>query len=282
MVNIKNLNEYGIPIKNKTFVIAEIGINHNGNIRNAIKLIDSALKTGCDAVKFQTYITEKRTSKSNHELFQLLKSCELGFKDFEFLKNYCDEKGIIFFSTPFDIESLDFLNSINIDLIKISSFDLTNFNFIQKIIESKKTLILSTGLSNFEEVKQTYNYLSDQKVNFALLHCISSYPTEEEDANLLSLKVMQTSFSNSIIGQSDHTQGIKVPIYAVALGAQIIEKHYKIDNNMECVDSIVSITEDQMVNLVNEIRLLEKIKGDEKIFVSKAEKSTLIHKRNTI
>ena len=269
---MKNLKDFGFQTNNKVFVIAEVGINHGGNLENARKLIDSAAKTGADAVKFQTYITEKRASK-NSPIFDILKSCELPLKAFANLKNYSEEKKVEFFSTPFDDESVDCLNSINVKLMKIASFDVTNHLLLHKVAKTKKTVILSTGMSNLEEINSAYEILNKETKNIAILHCISAYPTSEKDANLAAIDVLRKNFS-CVIGQSDHTNGIEVPILAVAAGAQIIEKHYKIDNNMDCVDSPVSISEIQMKKLINEIRKIEIIFGEGNLGLKKSEQIT--------
>lgn len=269
---MKNLKDFGFQTNNKVFVIAEIGINHGGNLENARKLIDSAAKTGADAVKFQTYITEKRAVK-NSPIFDILKSCELPLKAFANLKKYSEEKKVEFFSTPFDDESVDCLNSINVALMKIASFDVTNHLLLHKVAKTKKTIILSTGMSNLEEINSAYEILNKETKNIAILHCISAYPTSGKDANLAAIDVLRKNFS-CIIGQSDHTNGIEVPILAVAAGAQIIEKHYKIDDNMDCVDSPVSISEIQMKKLINEIRKIEIVFGEGNLGLKKSEQTT--------
>lgn len=258
---MKTLNEIGIRHTFPTYIIAEIGINHGGDISVAKKLIDSAARAGADAVKFQTYITEKRTP-SNSPIFDILKKCELPFEAFKELKEYSEGKGVIFFSTPFDEESVDFLESINIELYKIASFDVVNKPLLSKIAATGKPIIISVGMSSVEEIRVATDLLSATNPNIAILHCISAYPTSDEDANLGSVHYLVSNFKNFVIGQSDHTQDILVPLYAVAAGAKILEKHFKIDENMDCVDAPVSITETQMANLVSEVRRLEKILGN--------------------
>ena len=256
---MKNLREYGFNTDNKTYVIAEIGINHGGNLDNAKRLIDSAAKTGCDAVKFQTYLTEQRAPKGNQEVFDILKKCELPFSDFEKLKDHSKGYGIDFFSTPFDRESIEFLESIETDLYKVASFDVVNKKLLRELAKTGKPIIMSVGMANLDEIRGAYDVIAANKNNLAILHCVSAYPTEERNANLGAINVLQDEFSDCVIGQSDHTAGIKVPLYAVAAGAQIIEKHYKINENMDCIDAPVSISEKSMKNLVNEIRVVELI-----------------------
>jgi sialic acid synthase SpsE len=255
---MKNLKQNGFITDNNTFIIAEIGINHNGDIEIAKKIIKSAARAGVDAVKFQTYITEKRVP-SDSPIFNILKKCELSFDSFRILKKYSEDHNVIFFSTPFDLESIQFLESINVRMYKVASFDIINHEILKNISKTKKPVILSVGMSNLKEIEAAYNILKPNN-KLALLHCISSYPTMEKDANLAVISKLQKSF-DCIIGQSDHTNEIQVPLYAVCSGAQIIEKHFMIDKKMECVDSPVSITEKQMTKLVNETRRLEMIMG---------------------
>jgi N,N'-diacetyllegionaminate synthase len=274
-----NLKEHTFNSENNTYVIAEIGINHGGSIEVAKDLIESASKTGCDAVKFQTYLTEKRAPKGNQEVFDILKSCELPFDDFGLLKNTADNLGIDFFSTPFDNESLDYLDSIDVDIFKIASFDVVNREFLRQVASKGKSIIMSVGMANLDEIKSAYDIVKKEKSDLSILHCISAYPTEEKDANLSAMKVLQAEFGDCAIGQSDHTDDIKVPLYAVAMGAKIIEKHFKVTSNMECVDSPVSITQDQMTKMVQEIRVLEDILGEENIKISEVQESATIFRR---
>lgn len=272
-MTIKNLKNFGFNTNNRTYIIAEIGINHRGDIEIAKKLIDSAVRSGADAVKFQTYLTEKRAPKGNIEMFDLLKNLELPFEAFKELKDYSNKQKIDFFSTPFDKESVDYLNNIGVDFYKVASFDLTNHKILNEIAQTGKPVIMSIGMSNLKEIDEAYNILKKGTKKIAILHCISSYPTIEKDSSLSNLYKLQDRYSECIIGQSDHTNDIKVPIYAAAAGAQILEKHFKIDDNFECVDSVVSITESQMKKLVEEIRNLEKIFGEEIFGLREVEKA---------
>ena len=266
---MKDLKKYGFNTENKTFVIAEIGINHNGDVNLAKKLIDSAVNSGVDAVKFQTYITEKRVSLDS-PIYEILKKCELEFSEFEELKNYSENKGVSFFSTPFDKESVDFLDSIGVDYYKIASFDVVNHKLLEKVSKTQKPIILSVGMSNLKEITDAHDIIKSNNNKIALLHCISSYPTMEKDANLAVIPKLKSLF-DCVIGQSDHTNDIAVPLYAVCTGAQIIEKHFMIDKRMKCVDSSVSITETQMAKLVVEIRRVETILGSDNINIRACE-----------
>lgn len=276
---MKNLKDFGFNTNNKTYVIAEIGINHGGDINLAKRMIDSVSRTGADAVKFQTYITEKRVAMDS-PIFDILKKCELSFDAFEELQTYSKSLNIDFFSTPFDNDSVDFLNSIGCDIYKIASFDIVNKVLLKKVASLKKPVIMSTGMSNNQEINDAFNILKAKTDNIALLHCISSYPTQENDANLSAIAKLIKSF-DCVIGHSDHTNDIKVPLLAVAAGAQIIEKHFRIDENMDCIDAPVSISEKQLSELVSGIRDIEKIFGDGFVGITKAEEDIVPFRRFT-
>lgn len=262
----------------KTFIIAEIGINHNGSLSLAKKLIDSAVRAGVDAVKFQTYITEKRV-KENSPIFKILKKCELSFDDFRKLSEYSKKKNVEFMSTPFDLESFDFLKKLRVSKVKIASFDTVNTQFLKAIAKRKTNFIMSVGMSKIGEIEKAYKILSNGLKNkVSLLHCVSSYPTKEEDSQLNCIKFLKNKFSCPI-GHSDHTNDIFVPFCAVVMGATIIEKHFMINSQMQCVDKPVSITEDQMKKLITNIRRFENSLGKDFFGVRKNEKQTKIFRR---
>ena len=277
---IKNLKDYGFNTKNRTYIIAEIGINHRGNLEVAKELIDSAVRAGVDAVKFQTYLTEQRIPKENKELFKTLKDLELPFEAFKKLKEYTNQYNVDFFSTPFDTNSVEYLESIGTNIYKIASFDVNNHKLLKAIGKTGKSVVLSVGMSNLEEIKEAYEILSAGTNNVAILHCISSYPTDEKDSKLSNIYTLQNKF-DCIIGQSDHTSDIFVSLCAVSAGAQIIEKHFKVHENFDCIDAPVSITENQMKKLVEETRRIEKIFGHEKFGVRKVEEGTQIFRRKS-
>ena len=276
---MRNLTDTGINCQHPTFIIAEIGINHGGDIAIAKQLIDSAARTGADAIKFQTYITEKRTPKGS-PIFDILKKCELPFSAFKELKDYSAKKNILFFSTPFDEESVDYLESINCPIYKVASFDVVNMPFLEKIAKTKKPVILSVGMSSVLEIEKAVNILKKYTNKIALLHCISAYPTKDDEANLAAIHTLREHFKNILIGQSDHTNDILVPTYAVAAGAQILEKHYKISSDMDCIDGPVSITEEQMKKLVIETRHIEKILGNGIPALTEAQKEIEQYRRH--
>ena len=262
---------------NKVYIIAEIGINHMGSMDKAKKLIEAAARSGVNAVKFQTYITEKRAPKGNDQIFDILKKCELPFESFKELKEHSYKCDVEFFSTPFDEESVNCLYDMGITKHKIASFDVTNHSLLKYISKYSDNIIMSTGMANIEEIQEAYNILQNTSTKVSLLHCVSSYPTKEVDANLKAIKTLQSYFPKNIIGHSDHTPDIKVPLYAVACGAKILEKHFMIEK--DCVDAPVSINEAQMTQLVSEVRLLENIIGEGFLGMTKAQEDIKVFRR---
>jgi N,N'-diacetyllegionaminate synthase len=274
----KSLRQFGFNTKNTTYVIAEIGINHGGDLGLALSLIESAARTGVDAVKFQTYITEKRAPKGNQALFDILKRCELPFEAFRTLKSCADCHGLDFFSTPFDQESVEYLSSINTSIFKVASFDVVNLRLLKELAKTGKPIIMSVGMANRQEIEIAYRVLRQGTKNIALLHCVSNYPLEEKNANLSAIYELQDLY-DCVIGYSDHTPDVAVPLMAVAAGAQIIEKHYRIDEAMECIDAPVSITESQTKFLVEQIRRNEMIFGDGVLGLRETEKGMAVFRR---
>lgn len=274
---MKDLKSFGFNTSSCFFTIAEIGINHGGDESLAIKLIDSAARAGADSVKFQTYLTEKRVP-SDSPIFNILKQCELPFEVFEKLKKHAEGQGVEFFSTPFDNESVQCLEDIGVNLYKVASFDVVNHKLLRRIAKTGKTIIMSVGMANLNEIQSAYKILKDKTEKIAILHCVSAYPTEETDANLFVIDSLRSEF-DCVIGQSDHTNDIQVPLYAAAMGAQIFEKHYKINEEMDCIDAPVSITEAQMSQMVQEIHRIEKILGHGKLEIRESEKNTVPYRR---
>ena len=256
------------------FYIAEAGINHNGDLKTALKLVDSAKRSGASAIKFQTYKTEKRVKK-NSPVFDILKKCELKLKDFKIINDYCKKKKIIFFSTPFDTKAVEFLNNLNVPFFKIASFDIENYNLINSIVKTKKPIIYSTGMSSLTSIEKLYKILKKKNISQNILHCISSYPNKEENSYLANINYLKNKFDCNI-GLSDHSAGIKVPIYSYLLGAKIIEKHFKLKNDNRCVDSPVSIDEIKFKNMINEINNTKKILGKFKFGIRSEEKGATI------
>ncbi len=257
---------------NNTFIIAEAGVNHNGSVELAKKLIDVAKNCGCDAVKFQTFIAKNVVSKfakkaqyqientnNDESQLEMIKKLELSFTDFLELKNYCDIQKIIFMSTPFDLESIDFLASLKMTIFKIPSGEITNLPYLRKINSLKTKVILSTGMANLEEIANALKILQDCEVS--ILHANTQYPTPMEDVNLNAMLTIKNKF-NVEIGYSDHTQGIEIAIASVAIGAKIIEKHFTLDKKMAGPDHIASLEPDELKAMVNSIRNIEKAFGD--------------------
>ena len=277
---MKDLNNYGFNTSKLFYTVAEIGINHGGDEDLAKKLIDSAARAGADSVKFQTYLTEKRVA-GDSPIFDILKSCELPFEVFEELKKHAEEQGVEFFSTPFDNESVQCLEDIGVNLYKVASFDVVNHKLLARIAETGKTVIMSVGTANLPEIQDAYKILKEKTERIAILHCVSAYPTDEKDANLSMINTLKNEF-DCVIGQSDHTNDIQIPLYAATMGAQILEKHYKINDEMDCIDAPVSITEKQMLQFTEELNKLEKILGKPDIGLLDAEEGSKQFRRPSI
>lgn len=281
--------------KESVFIIAEAGVNHNGSLELAYKLVDQAVDAKVDAIKFQTFIASNVVSKfaekaeyqkvnTGYEQSQLemVKKLELSFEDFKKLKYYCSNKGILFLSTPFDSESIDFLNTLGVEILKIPSGEITNLPYLIKIGKLKKKVILSTGMSTMEEIEFAINVLKEYGTKeIALLHCNTEYPTPMNDVNLNAMLTLKKKF-NVDIGYSDHTLGIEVPIAAVSLGAKIIEKHFTLDKSMEGPDHKSSIDCNQLKQMVKSIRNIELALGISKKFPSKSELKNINIARKSI
>lgn len=282
-------------MSSNTFIIAEVGCNHNGSIDIALKLIDEAVKAGADCVKFQTFKSECLVSKNaekaeyqkkftdfSESQFDMLKKLELTYSDFIALKKYCDQVGIMFCSTPFDLDSIRFLDDIGIPFWKIPSGEITNYPYLKAIAETKKDIIMSTGMATIDEIEEAYNLLKANGArNIKLLHCNTEYPTPYEDVNLLAMQVLKDKF-NCDVGYSDHTKGIEVPIAATALGAKIIEKHFTLDNNMDGPDHKASLEPHELKVMIRCIRNIEKAIGIKEKVVTKSEERNKIVARKSI
>lgn len=245
----------------------------------AKELVDEAKSAGADAVKFQTYKTEKRVKK-DAPIFDILKKCELSNKETKEIYDYCKKKGIIFFSTPFDVESVDFLYDLGVPLYKVASFDIAHTELLKHVASKKRPIIFSRGMASEEEIREAIKLFEDAGTPFALLHCVSSYPTEEKDANLSIIRTLQQKF-DCPIGYSDHTLGIKVPALAVAVGAQIVEKHFTLDKNMDGPDQKMSCDPKDLKKIIKEIRKIESILGSEDIRLLKCEEPITQYRRKS-
>lgn len=274
------------------FIIAEAGVNHNGDIKVAKKLVDVAKYSGVDAVKFQTFKSENiivpGTKKANYQKraeektqYEMLKKLELKQEEFIELKSYCDEKEIEFISTPYDVESIDFLNKLKVNRYKVASADIVNKELLEAIAKTKKQVILSTGMATIKEVKRAFLIINKSgNNNVVLLHCTTMYPTSYENVNMNFLKTLKETFDIPV-GYSDHTIGIQIPIMAVSLGATVLEKHLTLDRNMKGPDHFASLTSEEMKNMVESIRYVEKAFGKKnKTMTDEENKNMLIMRRS--
>lgn len=257
----------------KTYIIAEAGVNHNGSLKLACKLVDAAKEAGVDCVKFQTFkaknLVSRNASKAEYQKEttgdgsqeDMLKKLELSYDEFLELKKYCDSVGISFLSTPFDFESIDFLNSVDMPFWKIPSGEVTNYPYLVALANTQKPIIMSTGMCCLDEIRAAIRVLKDNgSQDIKLLHCNTEYPTPFEDVNLRAMQTLKDEFGLEV-GYSDHTKGIEVPIAAVAMGATIIEKHFTLDRNMEGPDHKASLEPDELKNMVRSIRHIEEAIG---------------------
>lgn len=257
------------------FIIAEAGVNHNGDVETALRLVDAAVDAGCDAVKFQTWITEKvyckeksikpdyqvRATDAAESEFDTVKKLELSFKDFEQIKSYCDERGISFFSTPDEYESADFLKNLGVDLIKTASQDVTNTPFLKHVAGLGLPVIFSTGACTMSELADGVEAIASRTDELIILHCVSSYPAPVDQMNLAVIPSLKSAFGYPV-GFSDHTTGVEVGCAAVALGARVFEKHLTLDRNMSGPDHQASLDPGQMREYCQALRSVRRALGD--------------------
>jgi N,N'-diacetyllegionaminate synthase len=279
------------------FVIAEAGVNHNGSIDLAYKLIDVAYASGADAVKFQTFKAEnlvikntqkaeyqKITTGSSESQFQMLKKLELDFKDHKKLLEYCKSKGIIFISSPFDFQSIDLLYELGLQILKIPSGEINNLAYLRYIGSLKRKIILSTGMSTINEIRVALEILEGSgtpKKHITILHANTMYPTPMEDVNLKAIKTIKDKFEVSV-GYSDHTLGIEVSIAAVAMGATVIEKHFTLDKSMDGPDHRSSLNPNELKMMITAIRNIEKALGSSVKKPTQSEKPNIMLARKSI
>ena len=279
----------------RTLIIAEAGVNHNGDIEIAKDMVQEAKRCGADIIKFQTAKVEmlvsraakkadyqSETTDSEENQYEMLKKLLLSFEQFEILNNYCKEKGIIFLSTPFDIESIDFLNNLNMPFWKIPSGEITNLPYLIKIAESHKPIVLSTGMSTLAEIQDAVKVLRDMGGGgITLLHCTTEYPAPYEEVNLKAMKTLHSRF-HLPVGYSDHTNGIEIAVAAVALGATVIEKHFTLDKEMKGPDHRASLEPKELADMVKAIRNIEVAMGDGDKKPSESEKKNIDIVRKSI
>jgi len=284
-------------MKPSILIIAEAGVNHNGSIDIAKKLIDKAFEAGADIIKFQTFkastITSKKSEKAEYQKkmtdadesqYEMLKRLELNETHHHVLKEYCETKPIEFLSTPFDLQSIDLLKDLGINIGKIPSGELTNLPYLKKMAQNFEKIILSTGMANLEEVKTAVKVLLSsglKKEHLTVLHCTTEYPTPMKDVNLNAMLTIQKEL-NVAIGYSDHTNGIEIPIAATALGATLIEKHFTLDRNMEGPDHQSSLEPEELKAMVSAIRNIEIALGDGIKTPSESEKKNIGIARKSI
>lgn len=282
----------------RVLIIAEAGVNHNGSLDIAKRLVDEAADAGVDIVKFQTFKAEKLVSKSAKQAeyqqrnigkadvsqYSMLKKLELSPLQHEELIDYCHEKGIRFFSTAFDMDSIEYLHSLNLGLWKIPSGEITNYPYLRKIAQYGEPVILSTGMCELIDIEAAIQVLLShglQKDQITVLHCNTEYPTPMKDVNLKAMLEIERKFGVAV-GYSDHTEGIEVPIAAVALGATVIEKHFTLDKNMEGPDHKASLEPQDLRAMVKAIRNIEQALGSGHKIISASERKNIEVARKSI
>lgn len=280
-----------------TIIIAEAGVNHNGSFDRAIKMIDTAKECGVDYIKFQTFKAEKITNRfasqaeyqrqntgTDNTQLAMLRKLELSDEDFRRLNEHCKKVGIKFMSTPFDLESIDFLAGLGMDFMKIPSGEITNLPYLRRISKLGIPVIMSTGMCEMSEIKDALEVLyhggltRDQVI---LLHCNTEYPTPMQDVNLSAMSTISSAFGTKV-GYSDHTEGIEVPIAAVAMGACVIEKHFTLDKRLPGPDHVASLEPDELKAMVKSIRNIEKAIGNPEKKVSDSERKNIAVARKSI
>ena len=281
--------------RKRVFIIAEAGDNHNGCYNLALQLVDKAVEAGADCVKFQTFVTEnviskfakkadyqKETTGEEESQYEMVKKLELSFEQFRSIQRYCREKKIMFLSTPFDLDSIDFLEEIDIPFWKIPSGEITNLPYLEKVGKTGKDVILSTGMCTMDEIESALSVLKECGAGkITLLHCNTEYPTPFEDVNLQAMCTMAEAFQIPV-GYSDHTTGIEVPVAAVALGASVIEIHFTLDNKMEGPDHQASLEPAELKQMVDSIRNIEKAMGSSEKKPSPSESKNINIARKSI
>lgn len=257
------------------FIIAEAGVNHDGSVETAHLLVDAAARAGADAVKFQTFKADllatsdapkaeyqARTTDASETHFEMLRRLELSADAHRELMSHCDEKGLLFMSSPFDEASADLLSELEVAVFKIPSGEITNLPLLARVAKKGKPMIVSTGMATLGEVETAVRTINDaDNEDIILLHCVSNYPADPADVNLRAMATMAASFGLPV-GFSDHTMGIEIPIAAVALGACVVEKHFTLDRDTPGPDHVASLEPDELIAMVRGIRIAELALGD--------------------
>ncbi len=282
-------------MSNHTCIIAEAGVNHNGNMELAKKMVNMAKEAGADYIKFQTFVPNHLVSKyaekaeyqkvnagADQSQLEMLEKLALSFDEFRKLKKHCEDVGIGFISTPFDLESIDFLEDFNMDFWKIPSGEITNLPYLEKIGRTGRDVLISTGMSELGEIKEALNILTENgSGKITVLHCNTEYPTPFSDVNLKAMLQIRNE-TGLDIGYSDHTVGIEIPIAAVALGATVVEKHFTLDRSMEGPDHKASLGPEELKAMVRAIRNVEIGLGDGLKKRTDSEKKNLAIARKSI
>ena len=275
--------------------IAEVGVNHNGKLENALKYVDLCKELGIENIKFQTYKTENLVNKKanlapyqknnvEESLFGMLKKYELSYSEFETIKKYCDKNKINFISSPFDNESLNFLTSLGVSHIKIPSGEINNYFLLDEVSKLNKKIILSTGMSTLKEVEESIKILTKRKLSknkITILHCSSSYPASYENLNLRAIQTLKYKF-NTEVGFSDHTIGYEALISALSLGATVIEKHITLNNHWRGPDHKASLNPVKLKEYFNIYKATQRALGDGIKIVNKEERINLKYSRKSI
>ena len=279
--------------RNRTIVIAEAGVNHNGDVNIAKKLIDIASKSGADYVKFQTFdvdhlilkntrtaIYQKRNLKSNISQYLMLKKYQLAENNYKELINFSKKKKIKFLSTAFDLKSLNFLKKFKLDYIKIPSGEITNLPFLKEIAKLNKKILLSTGMASVKEIKQALKVLGSKKKNITIMHCTSDYPANLNDLNLNFIKELK-KFGYQV-GYSDHSSSVITPSIAVSLGSKVIEKHFTLSKKLNGPDHKASLEPEELIKMIRLIRDTEKMLGTKNKIITSSEKKTKLLVRKSL
>lgn len=276
------------------YIIAEAGVNHNGSFDLACRLVDAAKAAGADCIKFQTFrsqnLVSRNAGKADYQKdttgdgsqADMLSKLELSYDAFSRLKQYCEEIGITFLSTPFDLESAAFLDELGVPFWKIPSGEVTNLPYLEALAKTGRPVVMSTGMCEMREIEAAIRVLREHGTSdIRLLHCNTEYPTPFADVNLRAMETMRNAFGVEV-GYSDHTKGIEVPIAAVALGATIIEKHFTLDRNMEGPDHKASLEPDELAAMVSAIRNIEQALGSGEKTASPSERKNIAVVRKSI
>lgn len=300
-MTVIQLNGKKIGFREQVFLIAEAGVNHNGSLEIAKEMIDLAAETKVDAIKFQTFVTEKMILKSTpkaqyqktaredkENFYDMLKKYEFSLEDFKILRDHCSKRGIIFLSTPFDNTSVEWLEELKVPVYKISSGDMDNFPLLSIICTKNKPILLSTGMATLSEVRESVEFINSKEINeIVLFQCTTNYPASYEDLNLNVIDTYKKEFPNVILGFSDHSIGIEASLAAVGKGAKVVEKHFTLDKKMEGPDHKASMNPTELAKWVESVRIVElalgsseKLPAKSELEISKIAKKSIVAKRD--